>query len=62
MSRPCASCLNRISRRFERLASVESVTFAEASLEKVAGARSTSRFDVHAIYEKRSTWRPSVSV
>ena len=37
----------------ERLASVESVTFAEASLEKVAGARSTSRFDVHAIYEKK---------
>jgi len=37
----------------ERLASVESVTFVEASLEKVAGARSTSRFDVHAIYEKK---------
>ena len=37
----------------ERLASVEKITFVEASLDKVAGARSTSRFDVHAIYEKK---------
>jgi valyl-tRNA synthetase len=37
----------------ERLAGVESVTFVEASLEKVAGARSTSRFDVHVVYEKK---------
>jgi valyl-tRNA synthetase len=37
----------------ERLASVDAITFVEASLEKVAGARSTSRFDVHTIYEKK---------
>jgi valyl-tRNA synthetase len=37
----------------ERLASVGKITFVEASLEKVAGARSTSRFDVHAVYEKK---------
>jgi valyl-tRNA synthetase len=37
----------------ERLGSVEKVTFGETSLEKVAGARSTSRFDVHVIYEKK---------
>jgi valyl-tRNA synthetase len=37
----------------ERLASVEKITFVETSLEKVPGARSTSRFDVHAIYEKK---------
>jgi valyl-tRNA synthetase len=29
------------------------VTFVEASLAKIAGARSTARFDVHVIYEKR---------
>jgi valyl-tRNA synthetase len=32
---------------------VGKITFVEASLEKVAGARSTSRFDVHAVYEKK---------
>jgi valyl-tRNA synthetase len=37
----------------QRLASVDMMTFAESSLEKAAGARSTSRFDVHAIYEKK---------
>jgi len=37
----------------ERLANVDTMTFVAASLEKVAGARSTSRFDVHAIYEKK---------
>jgi valyl-tRNA synthetase len=37
----------------ERLAGVERVAFVEASLEKVAGARSTSRFDVHVVYEKK---------
>jgi hypothetical protein len=36
----------------ERLGNVERVTFAESSLAKVAGARSTARFDVHVIYEK----------
>jgi valyl-tRNA synthetase len=37
----------------ERLASVEKVTFVAKSLEKVPGARSTSRFDVHVLYEKK---------
>jgi valyl-tRNA synthetase len=37
----------------ERLASVEKITFVEESLAKRAGARSTSRFDVHAIYERK---------
>ncbi len=37
----------------ERLANVEGVTFVETSLAKVAGARSTARFDVHVVYEKK---------
>jgi valyl-tRNA synthetase len=32
---------------------VENVTFVESSLAKLPGARSTSRFDVHAIYEQK---------
>jgi valyl-tRNA synthetase len=37
----------------ERLANAESVAFAEKSLSNLPGARSTARFDVHVIYEKR---------
>jgi len=37
----------------ERLASVEKVAFVEASLAKQAGARSTARFDVHVVYERK---------
>jgi valyl-tRNA synthetase len=37
----------------ERLANVESVTFAESSLARLAGARHTARFDVHVVYEKK---------
>ena len=37
----------------ERLASVERVAFVESSLANLPGARSTSRFDVHVIYEKK---------
>jgi valyl-tRNA synthetase len=37
----------------ERLASVESVIFVTSSLEKLPGVRSTSRFDVHVVYEKK---------
>src|SRR5258705_1884171 len=37
----------------ERLANVESVTFVEGSLSKLSGARSTARFDVHVVYEKK---------
>ena len=37
----------------ERLANVESMTFVENSLSKLSGARSTARFDVHVVYEKK---------
>jgi valyl-tRNA synthetase len=37
----------------ERLASAEKITFVKNSLAKVAGARSTARFDVHVIYERK---------
>jgi len=37
----------------ERLASVEKVIFVESSLEKLPGVRSSSRFDVHVIYQRK---------
>jgi valyl-tRNA synthetase len=37
----------------ERLGNVEKITFVDGSLAKHAGARSTARFDVHAIYERK---------
>ena len=37
----------------ERLGNVESIKFVESSLAKIAGARSTARFDVHVLYEKK---------
>jgi len=37
----------------ERMANVESLTFVEASLANAAGARSTARFDVRVIYERK---------
>ena len=37
----------------ERLANVEKITFVDSSLAKRAGARSTARFDVHVIYERK---------
>jgi valyl-tRNA synthetase len=37
----------------ERLGNVEKVTFVEGSLGKQAGWRSTARFDVHVIYERK---------
>jgi valyl-tRNA synthetase len=37
----------------ERLASVETMNFVEGSLSKQAGVRSTARFDVHVIYERK---------
>ena len=42
---------NRVA--VERLANVEKIAFVDASLAKHAGARSTARFDVHVIYEKK---------
>ena len=37
----------------ERLGNVESITFVEGSLAKLAAARHTARFDVHVVYEKK---------
>ncbi|HEV3510696.1 MAG TPA: valine--tRNA ligase [Candidatus Sulfotelmatobacter sp.] len=37
----------------ERLGSVEKIIFIENSLAKMAGSRSTARFDVHVIYERK---------
>jgi valyl-tRNA synthetase len=37
----------------ERLANVEKITFVHGSLAKHAGARSTARFDVHVVYERK---------
>src|SRR5580700_9058182 len=37
----------------ERLANVAKLTFVGASLAKQAGARSTARFDLHVIYERK---------
>ncbi|MGB8011451.1 MAG: valine--tRNA ligase [Terriglobales bacterium] len=37
----------------DRPANVETITFVSNSLANLPGARSTSRFDVHAIYEKK---------
>ena len=36
----------------ERLAHVSEVSFVAESLAKLAGARHTSRFDVHVVYER----------
>jgi valyl-tRNA synthetase len=37
----------------DRPANVETIAFVDSSLANLPGARSTSRFDVHAIYEKK---------
>jgi valyl-tRNA synthetase len=37
----------------ERLGSVEKITFVDSSLAKLSGARSTARYDVHVIYERK---------
>jgi valyl-tRNA synthetase len=37
----------------ERLANVEKITFLQNSLANLAGSRSTARFDVHIIYERK---------
>ena len=37
----------------ERLGNVEKITFVQGSLAKQAGSRSTARFDVHVIYERK---------
>jgi valyl-tRNA synthetase len=37
----------------DRPANVEKITFVDASLAKQAGVRSTARFDVHMVYERK---------
>jgi valyl-tRNA synthetase len=44
---------NLVAILSDRSANVEKVTFVDGSLAKQAGARSTARFDVHVIYEKK---------
>jgi valyl-tRNA synthetase len=47
------SLLDQNRGAIERLANVESLTFVQNSLGSLPGARSTARFDVHVIYEKK---------
>jgi len=47
------SLIERDRASLERMANVESVTFVEQSLANAAGARSTARFDVRVIYERK---------
>jgi len=47
------SLLEENRSAIERLANVESVTFVEKPLSQLPGARSTARFDVHVVYEKK---------
>jgi len=44
---------NRGAIESDRQANVESITFVEASLGKLPGARHTARFDVHLVYEQK---------
>ena len=46
----------------ERLANVEKITFVESPLANLPGARSTSRFDLMSMYEKRSTLQRNAGV
>ncbi len=45
--------VERNSGALERLANVEGITFVEQSLAKVANARSTARFEVRVVYERK---------
>ena len=47
------SLMERGRAALERMANVESVRFVEQSLANAAGARSTARFDVRVIYERK---------
>jgi valyl-tRNA synthetase len=47
------SLVERNQSALERLANVESVKFVDMSLAKAAGARSTARFEVRVIYERK---------
>ena len=47
------SLIERNRRALERLANVEGLTFVESSLAKALGARSTARFDMRVLYERK---------
>ncbi len=47
------SLIERNRGAVERLANVEGITFVESSLAKASGARSTARFDVRVLYERK---------
>ncbi len=47
------SWIERDQAAVELLADVEGVRFVDSSLAKVAGSRSTSRFDVRVVYERK---------
>ena len=47
------SLLEQNRGAIERLANVENLTFVQNSLANLPGARSTARFDVHVVYEKK---------
>jgi valyl-tRNA synthetase len=47
------SMLERNRSAVERLANVEGITSVDQSLAKAAGARSTARFDVRVLYERK---------
>ncbi|MGA3318580.1 MAG: valine--tRNA ligase [Candidatus Korobacteraceae bacterium] len=47
------SLIERNRGAVERLANVEGLTFVDSSLAKAAGARSTARFDVRVLYERK---------
>jgi len=49
---PIRSLIAQNRGAVERLANVDAITFAEASLAKLAAVRSTARFDVRLIYER----------
>jgi valyl-tRNA synthetase len=47
------SMIERNRGALERLANVESITFVAQSLAKTAGARSTTRFEMRMVYERK---------
>ncbi|MGA2415288.1 MAG: valine--tRNA ligase [Candidatus Sulfotelmatobacter sp.] len=50
---PIRAMIEQNRGAIERLANAEKIIFADGSVSKQAGARSTARFDVHVIYERK---------
>jgi valyl-tRNA synthetase len=51
--REVQSMIEHNRQAVERLANVDSIKFVDSSSAKLAEARSTARFDVHVVYERR---------